>query len=179
MPKLGEKLLRIHQACSPRFSSRWRERAIASCSFCCGNALASLRRVEVALQWVFQVDQLQKMAPCQLSRQCRDNLGVGVSLGKAQHVAQVFTGEYTPVVGLQCLASVGTISPPYSARSPCNTSLRLRWELGGGRGGADGARPRQDRTIAAPDCQFDASGSFAKLGRHHFKNLPLLTVKNL
>ena len=47
------------------------------------------------------------MAPAQLSRQCRDNLGVGKCLGKLHHTVQVLGLEAAAKLFCQLLAQLG------------------------------------------------------------------------
>ena len=69
-------------------------------------------------QRLFQVDQLQKMAPVQLSRQCRDNLLIRVSLGKTAAMEQLFLtpafakrgGELLRETGHHLLAIIGPLT---------------------------------------------------------------------
>lgn len=58
-------------------------------------------QVEVSLERVVDVDEGAAVRPAQLSTRCGDNCFIRESLGKAQHVAQVFLGEAPAVVGLQ------------------------------------------------------------------------------
>jgi hypothetical protein len=46
-------------------------------------------RVKFTLEWLFQVDDLAKMSPTQLSTQCVHNLLVWKNLGETHHVEEV------------------------------------------------------------------------------------------
>jgi hypothetical protein len=57
--------------------------------------------VELAVEVGLQRDDLDEVAPTQLSRQRRDNLGVGEDLSEADHAGQVALAEALAILGGQ------------------------------------------------------------------------------
>src|SRR5262249_11468692 len=68
--------------------------------------------VEVALEVILEINDLDKMTPAQLSRQCRDNLPVGEDLGEAEHAGKIGPGKPVAELGSQFVRQCRTNLAP-------------------------------------------------------------------